>query len=52
MMDMTDCSRNVFVKGSEEVDEVIKGFEYEIRLALSLLLTRKINRSDLQLNVI
>ena len=28
-MDMADCSRTVFVKSSEEVDEVIKGFEYE-----------------------
>ena len=26
---MADCSRTVFVKSSEEVDEAIQGYEYE-----------------------
>ena len=28
-MDMKDCSRTAFVKTCKEVEEVIKGFEYE-----------------------
>ena len=26
---MADCSQTIFVKSSEEVDEAIKGYEYE-----------------------
>ena len=28
-MDMADCCRTVFVKSNKEVDELVKGFEYE-----------------------